>query len=109
MLFACDAALAMHSEKTLQRLISRFADACSEFSLEGVDKFVYLGSTISNKCSESRAKLWDRHRGSSIKGSVGQRGVDTSLNPKIRVYQACVLSMPVYGSETWALRSQSKY
>jgi hypothetical protein len=78
MLFADDAAHAMHSEETLQRLISRFADECKELSLninlkktnimgqhvdtnlkitiekqilEVVDKCPYLGSTISNNLS----------------------------------------------------------
>jgi hypothetical protein len=77
-LFADDVALATHSEGALQRLISRFADECRELSLninlkktntigqhvsttlkitmekqilEVVDKFTYLGSTISNNLS----------------------------------------------------------
>ena len=33
MLFADDAALAAHTEDALQRLITHFADACTEFGL----------------------------------------------------------------------------
>ena len=33
MLFADDAALAAHTEEALQRLITRFAEACNEFGL----------------------------------------------------------------------------
>ena len=78
MLFVDDTALATHSKEALQRLISCLVDACREFSLsinlkktnimgkhvdttlkitiekqilEVVDKFAYLGSTISNNLS----------------------------------------------------------
>ena len=78
MLFADDAALTAHTEDTLQRLIITFARACSEFgltishkktnilgqdvssilsisigdyTLEVVEDFTYLGSTISNNLS----------------------------------------------------------
>ena len=33
MLFADDAALVAHTEEALQRLITRFAEACNEFGL----------------------------------------------------------------------------
>lgn len=75
LLFADDAGIAAHSEAALQRLIDSFAAACTEFgltislkktqvmgqdvsndpsisigdhTLEVVDKFTYLGSTISS-------------------------------------------------------------
>ncbi|XP_076471172.1 uncharacterized protein LOC143301052 [Babylonia areolata] len=78
MLFADDAALTTHSEEALQRLINRFAQACREsgltislkkihimgqdvsntpsisigdFTLEVVEDFTYLGSTISSNLS----------------------------------------------------------
>ena len=78
LLFADDAALATHSEEAMQRLISRLAAACNEFgltislkkteimlqdvsntpnisigehTLNIVDKFTYLGSTIANNLS----------------------------------------------------------
>ena len=78
MLFADDAALTAHTEAALQKLIDRFADACSEFgltisikktkimcqdvttspsisigdsTLDVVDNFTYLGSNISNSLS----------------------------------------------------------
>jgi hypothetical protein len=71
MLFADDTALATHSEEALQRLISCSADAINlkktnimgqhvdttlkisieKQILEVVDKFAYLGSTISNNLS----------------------------------------------------------
>ncbi|GFS02724.1 hypothetical protein ElyMa_001130800 [Elysia marginata] len=72
MLFTDDAALDTHSEKSLQQLILCFAHACREISLtislkkltlwaptittdehflNVVDKFTYLGSTISNNLS----------------------------------------------------------
>ena len=70
MLFADDVALTAHSEKALQRLMSSYAHACSvslkktnilgqdvsnapsvqihDYTLEVVEEFVYLGSTISS-------------------------------------------------------------
>ena len=78
MLFADDAALAAHTELALHRLITCFAEACNEFgltislkktnimgqdvtevpqirigdhTLEVVETFTYLGSTIANNLS----------------------------------------------------------
>ncbi len=78
MIFANYAALVTHTEDTLQRLGDRFADACKQFgltislkktnvsaqdvttapsikidgtTLEVVNNFIYLGSTISNTLS----------------------------------------------------------
>ena len=133
LLFADDAALATHSEAAMQRLIDRFAAACREFgltislkkteimsqdvsvapnisigdhTLEVVEKFTYLGSTMSNnlsldpelncrigKATTAMARLTKR---------VWENGMLT-INTKMKVYQACVLSTLLYGSEAWTL------
>ena len=127
MLFAGDAALTSHTEEGLQQLISKFANACNEFGLtisikktnvmgqnfpavpsiningevlEVTDRFTYLGSTITNNLSldaeiDNQAaavmsklskRIWENHQ--------------LTLNTKLKVYQACVLSTLLYGSES---------
>ena len=133
MLFADDAALTAHSGEALQRLVNRFAHACREFgltislkktnviardasqvpsvkisdyTLEVVEDFIYLGSNISNnlsldtinrrigKAACTMAKLTKR---------VWENKVLTE-NIKMRIYQACALSTILYGSESWTTR-----
>ena len=131
MLFADDAALATHTEEALQRLIDCFSSACKEFglmvsikktnvsvqdvsqapsiqiddhTLEVVDEFIYLGSTIS--MNQSLDTEINRRIGRAVATMakltkrVWENGLLTQ-NTKMRVYQACVLSTLLYGSETW--------
>ena len=138
MLFADDAGLAAHTEEALQRLIDRFADACCEFgltislkktqvmgqdvssapsitigdhTLEVVDKFTYLGSTIASNLSldaELDARIG---KASSAMARLAKRVWDNPMlttNTKMRVYQACVLSTLLYGSEAWTLYSRQE-
>ena len=133
MLFADDAALAAHSEEALQRLITCFADACTEFgltislrktnimaqnvrtapeivigdhTLDVVDRFTYLGSIISSDLSLD-ADLNSRiGKASTAMSRLTKRVWENKMlttNTKIKVYQACVLSILLYGSETWTL------
>ena len=132
MLFADNTALVTHTEDALQRLGDRFADACKQFgltislkktnvsvqgvgtapsirignvTLEAVDNFTYLGSTISNILSLD-VEL-DRRLGKSntIMARLTKRVWENNAlteHTKIRVYQACVLSTLLYGSESWS-------
>ena len=133
LLFADDAAIVSHSVAHLQRLVDRFAYACKEFGLtislkktkvmaqnsdtppvitiggqplEVVPTFTYLGSTVSNsvnldfelnsrigKAAGTMAKLNDRV----------WKNNKLTMRTKLRVYQACVLSSLLYGSETWTI------
>ena len=131
MLFADDAALVTHSQEALQRLSDRFADACKQFGLtislkktnictqhvntpvsitidgvtmENVDTFTYLGSIISN--TTSLDSELDRRLGkaNSVMARLSKRVWENnalSVNTKIRVYHACVLSTLLYSSECW--------
>lgn len=131
MLFADDAALVSHTEDALQRLADRFADACKQFGLtislkktnisvqdvttpptitidgttiEAVENFTYLGSTISNTLSLD-VEL-DRRLGkaNTIMARLTKRVWENKVlteHTKSSVYQACVLSTLLYGSETW--------
>ena len=74
----------------------------NQISLENVDQFVYLGSTISHndltpepdnrigKAANAFNRLLPVMRHKSIK-----------MPPKITIYQAVVLSTLLYGSESW--------
>ena len=135
-LFADDAALAAHSEESLQRLMDRLAHGCKEFgliislkktnilgqdvssipcisicdhTLGVMEHFTYLGSTISTNMSldaelstriGKAATAWALHT-----ERVWSNGLLTT-NTKMRVYQACVVSILLYGSESWTLYSR---
>ena len=130
MLFADDAALVSHTEDGLQQLVSRLAHACKEFglkislkktnvmaqdtahppvididgyNLEAVDHFTYLGSTISSSLAidvEINSRI---AKAAAAMAKLNQRvWTNHSLteNTRIRIYQACVLSTLLYGSES---------
>lgn len=133
MLYADDAALTAHTEAALQRLITLFAEACTEFgltislkktnimgqdvstapkitigehTLEVVDKFTYLGSTISSNLSLDAGLNLRIGKSASTMARLTKRVWDNpmlTLNTKMKVYQACVLSTLLYGSEAWTL------
>ena len=129
MLFADDVAVVSHTEG-LQQLVSRLSHACKEFglkislkktnvmaqdaghpptiaidgyNLEVVEHFTYLGSTISNSLSidvEVNSRI---AKATAVMAKLNQRVWNNSLTEKTRihVYQACVLSTLLYGSESW--------
>ena len=138
LLFADDAALAAHSEEALQRLIDRFAAACKEFgltislkktevmcqdannapsisieehTLRVVDRFTYLGSTISSNLSLDSELDTRIGKAATAMARLTKRVWDNDMltvNTKMRVYQAVVLSTLLYGSEAWALYSHQE-
>ena len=130
MLFADDAAIAAHSPSQLQSLMDRFANACTDFGLtvslkktkflaqattspkitinnyqlEVVEQFIYLGSTITSKLSLK--KELDRRIGmaASTFSRLSTRvwkNPRLSIKTKVTVYNACVVSTLLYGSECW--------
>ena len=137
-LFADDAALAAHTEDELQRLIDRFAKACDEFGLtislkktnvmaqdadpphisinnyelEVVSDFTYLGSTITDNFSLDVELNRRIGKASTTLSRLSQRVWNNkmlTINTKVSVYRACVLSTLLYASETWTLyASQEK-
>lgn len=131
LLYADDAAFVAHSEADLQLLCSSFSTACLEFGLQishkktiilaqpatlnptvyinniclsVVDKFTYLGSTVSNNNNLDAELDMRIGRASSVFGKLSKRvwyNKYFSLLLKVRVYHACVLSILLYASETW--------
>lgn len=131
LLYADDAAFIANSEVELQAMCSSFASACEEFGLKislgktvvfaqpaglspiitvnnhvlsNVTKFTYLGSTVDNTNSLD-CELDSRiGKASTTFGRLSERvwkNKSLSLHLKIKVYEACILSTLLYGSETW--------
>ena len=131
MLFADDAAVATHTQRELQSLMDRFSQACKDFGLtislkktnvlgqstetppsitiddyelDAVHQFTYLGSTITDNLSLD-AEV-DKRIG---KAATAHARLTTRVwtNPKLTVktkmavYNACVISTLLYGSEAW--------
>ncbi len=126
MLFANDAALTAHTEEALQRLISSFARASDEFgliislkksnimgqdvsstpcisighhTLETVEDFTYLGSTISSNLSLDDELNTRIGKASIAMARLTKRVWNNSMlttNTKMKVYQASVLSILLY-------------
>lgn len=135
LLFADDAALTSHSELGLQRLIDRFASACKEFgltisikktkimgqdvsnipsisidehTLEVIEEFTYLGSTIPSNLSLDAEINKRIGKASTAMSRLAKRVWENNAltrKTKILVYRAVVLSTLLYGSETWTTYS----
>lgn len=138
MLFADDAALTAHTEEALQRLITRIAEACTEFgltislkktnimgqdvsstpqiiigdhTLEVVENFTYLGSIISSNLSLDAEINVRIGKAATAMARLKKRIWDNTMlttNTRMKVYQACVLSTLLYGSEAWTLYSRQE-
>ena len=82
----------------------RVVDLGSAGKLEIVDKFCYLGDMIgygggAEEASRTRVRCaWAKFR--SLMPILTMRGASAKMKGKI--YRACVQSVMVYGSETWA-------
>ena len=125
MLFADDAALTSHTEEAFQQLISKFAYAALIWHVnqhqedqrhgpgrpsfngevpEVTDSFTYLGSTVTNSLSLD-AEIDKRiAKVAAVMSNLSKRVWENhqlTLNTKLKVYQASVLSTLLYGSESW--------
>ncbi|XP_063590147.1 uncharacterized protein LOC134767028 [Penaeus indicus] len=121
------------SPESLQSLMDRFSTACSDFSLiistkktvvmncsttnsppipisvenqelNVVDKFCYLGSTISTDLTLDREMEVRIGKASTAFSRLRARAWNNRLlteRTKTRIYESCVLSVLLYGSETW--------
>ena len=131
MLFADDAALVAHTEEALQRMADQLSDACKQFGLtisikktnvcaqdvrnsplikidstilETVDNFTYLGSTLNNSLTLDVELDRRLGRANTTMARLSKRVWENSSltrRTKILVYQACVLTTLLYGSEAW--------
>ena len=79
---------------------------------EVVESFTYLGSTISSNPSLDVELNTRIGKASSAIARLAKRVWDISMlttNTKMKVYQACVLSTLLYGSEAWTLYSRQEH
>jgi hypothetical protein len=80
-------------------------------SLETVDRFTYLGSVISSACNiadEVSARIAKARSAFANLRHLWRRK-DVRLSIKGRVYNACVRSILLYGSETWSIRAEDAH
>ena len=125
--------LTSHTEAGLQELVSRLSHACKEFGLtislkktkilaqgtdtapditidnshlEVVETFTYLGSNIASSLSLDTEISSRIGKAAAVMSKMNKRVWSNSqltVNTKLRVYQACVLSILLYGSESWTI------
>ena len=131
MLFADDAALVTHTMEDLQQLMDRLSQACKEFgltisikqtkvmgqsivsppsinidnvTLDAVDRFTYLGSTIDSNLSLDAEINIRVAKAAAIMSKLNKRvwqNNNLTQMTKLHVYQACVHSTLLYSSEAW--------
>lgn len=68
------------------------------------DQFTYLGSTITSNLSLDREIDKRIAKNAGVLAKLSKRVWDNNqltLNTKLKVYRACVLSIQLYGSESW--------
>ena len=133
MLFADDAAVVTHTQEELQSLMDCFSQTCKDFGLtislkktnvlgqdteappvitiddyelDAVSQFTYLGSTITDNLSVD-AEIDKRiGKAASTLARLTARvwsSPKLSVKTKMAVYNACVISTLLYGSETWTM------
>ena len=137
--FADDAALISHSEEGLQHLVDKLFHACKEFGLtislrktnilaqgaksppvitidntelEVVDTFTYLGSTVSSSPSLDAEISCRIAKAATVMAKLNKRVWGNDLlreRTKMCVYQACVLSTLLYGSESWTTYARQEW
>ena len=131
MLVADDATVMTHTQRELQLLMDHFSQACKDFrliislmktnilgqdipappvitiddyELEVIHQFTYLGSTITDNLSlDPEIKKRIRKAASTLACLTSRVWTNPKLTikTKMAVYNACVLSTLLYGSEPW--------
>ena len=140
LLYADDAAIIAHSQEELQDMCNAFAAACPEFGmtisirktvvmglntpipssvsvhntpLDTVQKFCYLGSTMSATNSLDDELDTRIGKAATVFGRMRKRVWDNKDIPvalKMKVYEACVVSTLLYSAEGWTTyRPQEKW
>lgn len=120
--FADDGALTLHTEKDLQSLMDQFTHVCREIGLSiSIKKTNIMGQDvptspsicINNKKFNSYQRpfteCWDLTKrianSAAVMAKLNKRvrgNNQLTVNTKLKVYQVCVLSNLLYGSESWS-------
>ena len=80
----------------------------ADYTLYVVSEFTYLGATVTDKLSLDSELNKRIGKASSVMSKLSKKiweNKNLSTHTKMSVYQACVLSVLLYGSETWSLYS----
>ena len=131
MLFADDAAVTTHTQQELQALMDSFSQVCKHFGLtislkntkvlgqdtmelptitiddyelDVFEHFTYLGSTITDNLSldtEINNRIGKAATTHACLTSRVWTNLELTVKTKMVVYNACVVSTLMYGSETW--------
>ena len=73
-------------------------------NLSVVDNFKYLGSTISSNLSLDVEINAHFGKATTVMTKLNKRvwqNINLTMNTRLKVYQACVTNILLYGSETW--------
>ena len=92
-------------------LISIPSISIRDYILEVVEDFTYLGSTISSNLSLDAILNMQIGKAVTAMACLEKRVWENSMlpiNSKMKVYQACLLSTLLYGSEAWTLYLQQE-
>uniref|UniRef100_A0A8W8JBQ4 Reverse transcriptase domain-containing protein n=1 Tax=Magallana gigas TaxID=29159 RepID=A0A8W8JBQ4_MAGGI len=116
MLFADDAAVFTHIEEELQTLMNRFtmaspAIAIDDYQLDVVHQFTYLGSTITDNLSLDVELDKRIGKATSTLARLSKRvwtNPTLKTSTKMAVYNACIISTLLYGSESWTTYSRQE-
>ena len=128
-LYADDAAICATSADQLQELLDGFASACQKFgltislkktvtlsvnqthqfhinetTLQHVNSFTYLGSTMTSNLCLDKELSTRLGRAAAVFGKLEKRvwrNKHLTTGTKVRVYEACVVSVLLYGSASW--------
>ncbi|KAJ4439145.1 hypothetical protein ANN_15102 [Periplaneta americana] len=110
--------LEVNPEKTKYMIMSRDQNIVrngtikiEDLSFEGVEKFKYLGATVTN-INDTREEIKHRiNMGNACYYSV-EKLLSSSLlskNLKVRIYKTVILPVVLYGCETWTLTLREEH
>jgi hypothetical protein len=103
-----DTAAGITGTKTVER--KKYTELETGVTIDCVDEFCYLGDMLGSgggaeEASRTRVKCgWKKFR--ELSPILTARGA--SLKLKGKIYNACVRSVMIYGSETWPMRVEDK-
>lgn len=106
--FANQLGLRINSQKTKVMLLNTKGNPQIQSygqALESVDKFTYLGSTVTKdggSAEDIKARIGKARNALIHLKHIWASNV-YSKKTKVKVYRACVLSILLYGSETWRM------
>ena len=77
--------------------------------LKQVDDFIYLGGKISSRgsCNDGKYRIW-KALGALQNLNDIWKSKDIFTSTKIQLYKTLILSLLMYGSETWTLRKEDE-